>query len=148
MKKYVLTGIILIGLGFHLGNTLFNTKANILEIGKKKNEFYFLQEGVYSSKESVNSNMKHLSSKIIKKENEKYHVYVGITKDKNIAEKLKNIFQKKGYQIIIKEKEKASAEFSANVEQFDLLIKATDDEDEILTIEEVVLANYEESIKK
>ena len=105
MKRYILIGIILIGLGFHLGNTIFNTKTNLLEIIKKEKEIYFLQEGVYSSKENI-GNIQQISPKIIKKEDKKYHVYVGITKNKKIAEKLKRIFQKKGYPIIIKTKQK------------------------------------------
>ena len=35
-------------------------------------------------------------------------------------------------------------EFSNNVVQFDWLVKDSEYEDDILTIEEVVLANYEE----
>lgn len=147
MKKYLFIGITLVVLGFHLGNKIFNTKSNLLKIIKKENEYYFLQEGVYSSKDNIASNIKHITPKIIKKEDNNYHVYVGITKNKKIAEKLKRIFQKKGYPIIIKTKERVPEEFSINVEQFDLLINSTNDESEILTIEEVVLANYEESIK-
>ena len=42
----------------------------------------------------------------------------------------------------------SNEEFNNNVTQFDLLINATTSEKEILTIEKVVLANYEEIIKK
>ena len=45
-------------------------------------------------------------------------------------------------------KNKWNEEFNNNVTQFDLLINATTSEKEILTIEKVVLANYEEIIKK
>ena len=48
----------------------------------------------------------------------------------------------------MKEKHLSSEEFSTNVEQFDLLIRETKDIDQVLTIEEVILANYEEIIKK
>ena len=37
-----------------------------------------------------------------------------------------------------------SKEFSNNLDQFDLLIKSSNTNDDILKIEEVVLANYEE----
>ena len=42
----------------------------------------------------------------------------------------------------------SNEEFDHNVEQFDLLINSATNKEEILTIEEVVLANYEEIIKK
>ena len=49
---------------------------------------------------------------------------------------------------MIIEKNIKSEEFSTNLNQFDLLIKDTNDPDQILTIEEVILANYEEIIKR
>ena len=76
------------------------------------------------------------------------YVYLGITRDSNNAKKIKAIYEKKGYQIYIKEQNLSNEEFYNNVTQFDLLITGTNKESEILTIEEVVLANYEELIKK
>lgn len=109
--------------------------------------YYFLQEGVYSSKEILEENIKNMSLKVVDTINDKYHVYLGITKDENIAKKLKNIYESEGYQIYIKEITLSNEEFSNNVTQFDLLIENTTSKKEILTIEEVVLANYEEIIK-
>ena len=48
----------------------------------------------------------------------------------------------------LKEINLSNEEFFNNVTQFDLLIENSETEEEILTIEEVVLANYEEIIKK
>ena len=89
-----------------------------------------------------------MSKKIIEEQKDKYYVYVGITKDKTVAELLKNIYEKKGIKIYQKEKNISSREFSENVNQFDWLIKETEDEDQILMIEKIVLANYEEISKK
>ena len=60
----------------------------------------------------------------------------------------KEIYENKGYQIYIKEQNLSNEEFYNNVTQFDILINSTNKESEILTIEEVVLANYEELIKR
>ena len=57
------------------------------------------------------------------------------------------IYEDDGYNIYIKEKYLSNEEFYNNVTQFDLLIKDSNDTSNILTIEEVVLANYEEIIK-
>ena len=50
--------------------------------------------------------------------------------------------------IIIKEVELKNEEFYNNVTQFDLLLNNDISESEMLTIEEVVLANYEEITRK
>ena len=146
MKKIILSGIFFIGIGFILGNIIF--EKNSFFKNSHQETYYFLQEGVYSNKDILQNNLKDLANKLIDYQEDKFYVYIGITKDLDVAEKLQNIYEEKGYKIIKKEKNINSEEFSVNVDQFDLLIKSTKDEDQILTIEEVVLANYEEIIKK
>ena len=148
MKKLILSGFFFIGIGYIFGNILFGNNKELWKIKKEKNMYYFLQEGVYSNKENLQNNLKKLNNKVIDYKNNKYYVYIGITKDLEVANKLKEIYNQKGIKIYQKKKDIKSEEFSANVEQFDLLIKETKEEEQILTIEEVVLANYEEIIKK
>ena len=148
MKKILIKGIIFIIIGFYLGYFIFGTKIELARKINKKEIYYFLQQGVYSDKENLKLNSKDLSQKVVDYSNDKYYVYVGITKDKKIADKLIEIYKDKGISLHKKEKNINSKEFKSNVEQFDLLINSTTDNDEILTIEEVVLANYNEIIKK
>ena len=148
MKRVVIKSIIFILIGFFLGNFIFGDIKSTINKMKNMDTYYFLQEGIYSDKEKLQDNIRNLSQKMIDIEDDKYHVYVGITKSKEIADMIMNIYESKGYKIHIKEKSVQSEEFSENVNQFDLLIKSTSDEDQILTIEKVVLANYEEIIQK
>ena len=73
---------------------------------------------------------------------------MGITKNLKVAEKLKQLYENQGYQVYIKEVELKNEEFYNNVTQFDLLLNNDISESEMLTIEEVVLANYEEITRK
>lgn len=146
MKKIVISSIILITIGFLIGKLIFMEDKNIFK--SNNNTYYFLLEGIYSDKDNLENNSKKLSNKIIDYQDNKYYVYVGITRDLEVAKKLENIYENEGYKIYKKEKNIISEEFSTNVEQFDLLIKENNDTDQILTIEEVVLANYEEIVKK
>ena len=148
MKKIILKGILFVIIGFFLGEVIFGNTKDYLKRLKKMDTYYFLQEGVYSTKESLQRNIENLTHKTIDYQDNQYYVYVGITKDEKVLDTLKNIYEKKGYSLYIKEKDLSSEEFSENVNQFDLLIKNTEEEDQILTIERVVLANYEEIIKK
>ncbi len=145
MKKGIVGLIILLTVSFGFGKGILTN----LPIGKKNTAtYFFLQEGIYSDEDTLKKSLVKISKKIIDKRDNKYYVYVGITKDKDIAEKIQKIYEKKGFSIYPVQRVLSSEEFSTNVDQFDLLIKDTEEEEQILTIEEVVLASYEEMIKR
>lgn len=56
------------------------------------------------------------------------------------------MYNDKGYNIYQKEKNIKSDEFLNNVEQFDVLVENTKKEQDISTIQEVILSNYEEMV--
>ena len=145
MKKTMIKCIGSIILGIIIGNILFSNRI-IFKKENKEDKYYFLQEGVYTNN-ILKNNMSNLTHKVIEKKDNKIYIYIGITKDIEIAEKLINIYEEKNIKLSIKEKYIRNNELKNNIEQFDLLINASRDVDEILTIEEVVLANYEEIIK-
>ena len=147
MKKIILSGLIFITIGFIIGDYMFGEKKELLKILNNSDTYYFIQEGVYADKNNLKNNTNKLSQKAIDYIDNKYYVYVGITKDYEVAKKIKSIYDAKHISTYQKEQLISSEEFKANVEQFDLLIKSTNDEDQILTIEEIVLANYEEITK-
>ncbi len=147
MKKILIKGLIFIVLGFFLGQLIFSDKIELIKRLQKGDSYYFLAEGIYNDYDSIQNNI-NINRKLIENKNNKYYVYVGITRDKEVLEKLKEIYKKKNISLYTKEIILSSPEFKTNVEQFDLLIKDTKDYDQILTIEEVVIANYEEIIKK
>ena len=150
MKKTLKISIFSIALGAIAGTILNNTYKEKLSNSflNEEKTYYFIQEGVYSSTSSMQENTKDLLVKTVDSKNDKQYVYLGITRDEKNAQKLKEIYENKGYQIYIKEQNLSNEEFYNNVTQFDILINSTNKESEILTIEEVVLANYEELIKR
>lgn len=142
MKNKLLTGVFFILFGFCIGKMIF-TKISIPSFKNDGERYYFLQEGVYYSTDQL----KNIKQSILEYRDNKIYVYSGITKDLEVAEKIINLYLDKNIQLSIKEKYISNEELKNNVEQFDLLIKSSKDKDEILKIEEVVLANYEEIIK-
>ena len=146
MKKKIFYSTIILITGIIVGRNIYLSKST--QTFSNKDIYYFIQEGVYSSKSIMEENIKNMDLKVVDELDNKYYVYLGITKDESIAKKLKEIYESQGYQIYIKEVSLSNEEFNNNVTQFDLLINATTSEKEILTIEKVVLANYEEIIKK
>lgn len=150
MKKVIIKGIIFIVVGIIAGNAIFEHKLSFVKNILNKESYYFIQEGVYNDKKSLQNNLINITNKIVEydRKSDKYYVYLGITKDKEVLDKLTKIYNKRNISIFEKEKYIDSEEFSNNVRQFDNLIKQTNSDEEILTIEEVVLANYEEISKK
>ena len=146
MKKSLIRALVIIIIGFIIGNILFNNR-NIFSFKKNKDKYYFLQEGTYYDKSILDNNLTSLKQKVVEYNGDKICIYTGITKSLDVAEKLLNIYDSKNIKLTIKEKYYSNEEFKNNVEQFDLLIESSKDIDEILKIEEVVLANYEEIIK-
>lgn len=147
MKKIIIKGIFFIVIGFFIGQFLFGEKIELIKRLQKGDTYYFLEEGIYTDYNNIQNNL-NINRRIIENKNNKYHVYIGITRDKEVLEKLKKIYKKDNINVTVKEINLESQEFKTNVEQFDLLIKQTKDTSQILTIEEVVIANYEEIIKK
>ena len=144
MKKKLIWGIVFILIGIFCSRYISNINAkSIFNSGEL---YYFVQEGVYTNKKIMNNDLKDIKNRAIISKNNKYYVYVGISKDLEIAKLIKKIYEDKGYQIYIKELSVDDKEFSSNVEQFDLLIKNSSNDEDILTIESVILANYEEII--
>lgn len=145
MKKMIIYAIISITIGYLIGNIIFTNK----DIFKKNNEnekYYLLQEGTYYDDKILNNNYSSIKQKIVEKKENKIHIYIGITRNLEVAEKLINIYEEKKVNLSIVEKYYSNEELKNNIDQFDLLINSSKDKEEILKIEEVVLASYDEII--
>lgn len=105
MKKLLILIAVATILGGISGKLLFSKYENIDKLVFNENKkVYLLQEGVYSSKSSLDSNTKDISPKLVVKNNDKYYVYVGITKNYNNAKKIKKCIMTKGIIFIKKKK--------------------------------------------
>ena len=81
MKKIFILMALAIVLGGVSGKLLFSKYENIDQlVFRDDKKVYFLEEGVYSTKKSLDSNTKEINPKLVVKDDDKYYVYVGITK--------------------------------------------------------------------
>ena len=148
MKKTLTYMTVAILFGGLCGKILYQKYEDTSLVFHEEEKVYFLQEGVYSSEDSLNRNTKDISPKLVAKENDQYYVYVGISKSKDGIEKIKDIYEEKGYTTYQKEKNVTDESFLTNLSQYDILLDSAKTSDDILTIQEVVLSNYEEIGKK
>lgn len=147
MKNKLVIGTIFLVSGLVVGNNLYNkVDLSTIQVFSEKNNYYLLEEGVYSKKEIMQSETRDLNPKVYEEKNGKYYVYVGITGNKDNAEKIQNIYKDSGFNIKINEISINDEEFINNLKQLDILINNTNNQDEILTIEEVVLSNFNKKI--
>ena len=148
MKKYFFPILFALVIGFLLAFIVLKQYQNVsltLPTLASSEKLYFLQQGVYSSKESMEKNTSGLEHYIYSFENNQYYVYVGITRIKENADKLKGFFTEKGYSIYIKELSIQNQKFLAILDQYDSLLQETQDTKMYTTICGQVLSKYEEN---
>ncbi len=107
---------------------------------------YFIQQGVYSSKESMEESVTNIAYYIYSEQDGKYYVYVGMTLKSENAEKLKSYFNGLGYDIYIKEFMISNESFLEVLQQYDLMLENTEDTNTISAICSQVLGKYEELV--
>jgi len=134
--------IVVIILGIVSAKTVYSLSEKI----EDKYSYYFLQLGVYDDIDSLNDDTKNIDDKLVLKENGKYSVYVGISKEKDNLTKISNLYKNYGYNLIIKSKRIDNEEFILNLEQFDKLLKQTTDLEELKKVMAVILSSYQEMV--
>jgi len=112
------------------------------------NSLYFLQQGAYNNLDVIKKNCKKLEQYIIVEENDKYYVYVGVTKDKILADKIKATFKEEEIDLYVKEVYINDQTFVNEVEQYDVLLDTSKTMKEINSVMKSVLATYEEIVLK
>lgn len=150
MKKYLFSVISCVLIGSIMGKIIFNqyskNESETKTVSSVSENAYFFQYGVYSTKENMKNAMANFSSYIYIKDNDKYYVFLAITKDENNKEKLKKYFESLSYNIYIKELDINNGAFIDTLNQYDLLLKEANDSNEIKKIMDTVLEEYERLI--
>lgn len=148
MKKYLLTILFALIVGFFLGNFLLKqyNDYETITVSVENKELYFFQYGVYSSLENMEENTINLENYIYKIEDEKYYVYIGLTGDKNNIDKLNKYFKGLGYDIIVKSYYVYDEEFINLLNNFDEVIKNTEDSTVLSSIICQTLQKYEDVV--
>ena len=145
MKKYFKTFILATIIGFFLGFLCirqYKDKSSIKVVGNT-NTLYFIQYGVFSTKENMEENTINLQNYIYNINEELYYVYVGITKNKSNAEKISIYFNDLGYSTIIKEYDVNNKKFIKEIESLDDVLINTEDKVVIGSIASQSLEKYE-----
>lgn len=148
MKKYMVTFLSALIIGFFLASFFIKQyKSNTgIKVSLNTKELYFVQYGIFSSKESMEENTISLQNYVYNITDDLYYVYVGITADKNNAEKIVEYYKKLNYETIIKTFNIQNKEFLKLLDNYDKVLNNTDDDTVIASILNQILMKYEEVV--
>ena len=142
MKKIILCSIFAIISGGILGKITFDRydKLNVKSVIKLDKNVYMLKYDTYKNKEDMLNNTSNLERYIYIEKDNKFYVYVAAAKTMDSINKLKNIYS--GNLKVEKVNIKNDG-FIQNLDEYEKLLKSTDDTDSLKVIENEILSCYE-----
>ena len=148
MKKTIIY-IFLAGIfGIILGRLTFNKYENLTVENtiKLDDGVYMLKYGVYDSFDLMINDMSSIERFIYIKENEKYKAYIAISKSMDNINKIKKIYNNKNYNLEIEQVNIDNNEFILNLDEYEKLIDACEDEKSVLIVVNQILSCYEKLV--
>lgn len=148
MKKTIIWALLALASGALLGKVTFDRYEN-LEVQKTASiddKVYMLRYGIYSSEDEMSSKLKKMDRYIYIEKDGKYKVYLGVTASSLNADKIVNLYILKGIKL---KKEKVlinNEEFIQNLNQYEKLLDATNDEKSLIIIENQIMSCYEQTV--
>ncbi len=117
-----------------------------ITVSSMATKIYYVQRGVYSNRESMENNMKDFSNYIYNVEDNMYHTYIGVSKNKANAIKIQKVYEKNGIDTIIKDNIVDTSDFIEILEKYDKILSKTEDEESIKVLSRQTLSKYEEYV--
>ena len=145
MKKYILTIVTSLLVGFLLSDYMIKTydKNPIsLPVFNETENVFLIQQGVYSTLESMQNNTSNLTDYIYSNIDNMFYVYIGMTLEEDNVTKLQEYYQNKGIHTIIKTTTLNDSDFITSLKHYDTILKETNDNATIKEICKQVLSKY------
>ena len=146
MKKYFKSLIFALIIGLFLSNLVLKQydSYNGIKVSSSSELLYFIQYGVFSSKESMEENTINLQNYVYNIDDDKYYVYVGITKINK--DKIVEYYKSLGYDTVVKEFGISNKKFIDKLNSLDKVLKDTNDITSTASIINQTLELYEEVV--
>lgn len=148
MKKYFKAILVSLIIGFFLSYFFLTQYKDFkgITVSNEGDEYYFLSSGKYSNKEEMEKSGVNFENYVYRKDGINYYMYVGITKNKDNAEKMKNYYASKNINVEIKDFYISSNKFKEAIDNLDNILINSNDEVVITEIINQGLNKYEEII--
>ncbi len=141
MKKQIILVIVMGSIfGYFFGSIIFKNYKGSEYIGDNGN-IYYLQYGVYTTKEGAVENTKKLTVNYnIQEMDNKYYVYLGVTTSYNIALNLQKKYKEKNIYTYIRSDYVENSETLDKLKEYDSKIKDKSD-DEVESVMKEIFEN-------
>lgn len=148
--RTALSVVFAVSVGFLMGKFMLNQYNSEYELAPVFNQnsdrYYFLNQGEYDSFEDMEQSMMGFDYYIYEEKDGKFMTYVGITKDYDNMMKIQGYFTNAGYTIYVRDVNFNNDAFSVLVDQYDQMLRETEDNQTIKGICSQILAKYEELV--
>lgn len=148
MKVKVLIPIFFsILIGFLFGQIVFSqydhNSLNVFEESYQE-KIYFIKVATFTDKKLLTNYSEN--DYLIIWENNTYQIYGGITKNKKIANKIKEFYTTLGNNIYVEEKVVSDKSFLNLLEEYDKITLIANKDEDIINIEKIIMSNYKEIV--
>lgn len=146
MKKYIVTIIAALLVGFLLSDYILKkydkTPISLPVFNESSATAYLIQQGVYSSFESMQKNTTNLTDYIYSNLDGMFYVYIGMTLNEENVSKLQEYYKDKGITTIVKTTTLTDSDLITSIQQYDTILNQTKDNATIKEICKQVLSKY------
>lgn len=136
--------------GAILGKLTFDRYEN-LEVEKVVNlndKIYMLKYGSYDNEEAMAENVTLVERYVFIENDGKFSAYVGASTTKKNAQKIADIYASKNVKLTIEKVTINNDEFIQNLNEYEKLLEATEDEKSLLIVQNQILSCYEQMVVK
>lgn len=148
MKKTIIWIIIALASGAILGKLTFDKYEN-LDIQKVINlndKIYMIKYGSYDSFDKMANELTDIDRYIYIENNKKFNAYVGASTTRENAQKIVDIYALKNIKLTLEKVTINNEEFIQNLNEYEKLLDATDDEKSLLIIQKQIMSCYEQLV--
>ena len=146
MKKTIIWVLLALISGALLGKFTFDRYENVdtKNVISYDNYVYLLKYDKYNNFEEMKEKVTNVDKYIYIEKDDKVTAYVAIAKTKDNINKIKDIYNTKNINLEVTKEKIDNEEFIQNLNEYEKLLSASDDEKSLLIIEKQILYCYEE----
>lgn len=144
--KFLIPIALSIIIGLFFGKVFFDNYDNSsVTVFDEKDKIFMLQYGVYEDENQMKNAFKDYKKYLYIKNDDGIHLYIGITKSSENIQKIKELYEKQGNNIYVKEEMQSNKSFISILKEYDKIINLVSDKD-IDEIQRIIISNYKEMV--
>ena len=144
MKKTFIWIFVALVSGAFLGKTTFDRykKVDSINVISNNTNVYALRYGKYANLDEMQDDVTHVDRYIYIESKDDVSAYVALATTRDSINKIKKVYKNKNLNLTVSKVNIENEEFIENLNEYEKLLKATDDYKSLLIIENQILSCY------